>query len=240
MCGRYTITPTLDQIIAGFGGTLSTLERTAPVTERYNVAPTQDVLAVVAGRDGEGPRAMTLRWGLIPHWVPDPSGEPLRINARAETLTERPAFRDLVASERGRCLVVADGFYEWIRAEDAGQPRRPLHFSLAGRAPFAFAGLWTRWRGEGDQRVASCTIITTEANRVVAPAHDRMPVILADPAEQAAWLDPTLDAAGVAPLLRPLEGGLLHAQRASARVNAARHDAPDCLVDDDPVQLSLL
>jgi putative SOS response-associated peptidase YedK len=238
MCGRYTITPTLDQLIAGFGGDLRGIDTSAPIAERYNVAPTQDVLAVVTGR--EGPEARALRWGLVPHWVPDLAGEPLRINARAETLTERPAFRDLVATERGRCLVIADGFYEWIRAEDAGQPRRPLHFTLAERAPFAFAGLWTRWRGEGDRRIASCTIVTTAANAVVAPAHDRMPVILADPAERAAWLDPSLDGQGVAPLLRPLEDGLLHAQRASSRVNAASHDAPDCLVDDDHVQLSLL
>jgi putative SOS response-associated peptidase YedK len=238
MCGRYTITPTLDQLIAGFGGDPGGIDTSAPIAERYNVAPTQDVLAVVAGSDG--PRAKVLRWGLVPHWVPDLAGEPLRINARAETLTERPAFRDLVATERGRCLVVADGFYEWIRAEDAAQPRRPLHFSLDERRPFAFAGLWTRWRGEGDRRIDSCTIVTTAADAVVRPAHDRMPVILADPAERAAWLDPSLDAAGVAPLLRPLEGGLLQARRASARVNAASHDAPDCLVDDDHVQLSLL
>jgi putative SOS response-associated peptidase YedK len=242
VCGRYTNTPTLPQLVAALGEALD-VPGSPDVYERFNVAPTQDVLAVVADRHGRRPAA--LRWGLVPHWSKGRGDGPLRINARAESAHERPAFASLLESSRGRCLIIADGFYEWVRAEDPRRPRRPLHFALAERRPFAFAGLWTTWRPpDGGDPVRSCTILTTAANRVVAPAHDRMPVILADAGEREAWLDASLDAAGVAPLLRPLPDDALQARRASARVNAATYDAPDCLDEDDPepepAQLSLL
>jgi putative SOS response-associated peptidase YedK len=244
MCGRYTITPTLSQLLAGLDlDSLEVPESSEPVVERFNVAPTQPVLVVAGGKDGQ-PRAKVVRWGLIPYWSKDPKKEPLRINARRESLTERPAFRGLVEDARSRCLVLADGWYEWLKAEDPKQPRRPMHFALEDRAPFAFAGLWNTWKSPDGDRLASCTIVTGPANRVGAPIHDRMPVVLPDAGSRAAWLDPSLDAAGVAPLLEPLDDELTHVHPASRRVNAATYDAPDCLDEDDaepePAQLSLL
>jgi putative SOS response-associated peptidase YedK len=242
MCGRYTVTPTLSQLLAGLDlDAVNVPESSDPVAERFNVAPTQPVLIVVGGEDG--PRAKVVRWGLIPYWSKDPKKEPLRINARMESLTERPSFRGLVDDARSRCLVLADGWYEWLKAEDPKQPRRPMHFTLPERRPFAFPGLWNTWKSADGERTPSCTIITGPANRVGAPIHDRMPVVLPDAGSRAAWLDPTLDAQGIAPLLAPLADDLLHVHPASRRVNAATYDAPDCLEPDDepePAQLSLL
>jgi len=244
MCGRYTITPTLSQLLAGLDlDAVQVPESSEPVVERFNVAPTQPVLAFTSGEDG--PRAKVLRWGLIPYWSKDPKKEPLRINARMESLTERPAFRELVGDARSRCLVPADGWYEWLKAEDPKQPRQPVHFALPGRRPFAFAGLRSAWRSPDGERIGSCTIITGPANRVGGGVHDRMPVVLPGPEERAAWLDPSLDAAAVMPLLGPLADELTEVHRASRRVNAASYDAPDCLDPDDDdqpeeAQLSLL
>jgi len=237
MCGRYTVTPNLSRLLAGLDlEDLEAPETQEPVVERFNVAPTQEVLTVVAGRDG-GRRAEAMRWGLIPYWSRDPRREPLRINARVESLTERAAFRGLVGDHRSRCLVLADGWYEWLKAEDPRQPRRPVRFTLPGGRPFAFPGLWNTWKSPDGDRLASCTIITGPANRIGAPIHDRMPLVLPSPAERAAWLDPALDAEGVAPLLRPLADELTEVRPASRRVNAATYDAPDCLdpdADDGP------
>ena len=145
MCGRYTITPTLSQLLAGLDlDAVNVPESSEPIVERFNVAPTQPVLAIASGEDG--PRAKVLRWGLIPYWSKDPKKEPLRINARMESLTERPSFRGLVEDARSRCLVPADGWYEWLKAEDPKQPRKPMHFSLPDRRPFAFAGLRSTWK----------------------------------------------------------------------------------------------
>ncbi len=234
MCGRYTITPTLSQLLAGLDlDAVNVPESSEPIVERFNVAPTQPVLAVVGGDDG--PRGKVMRWGLIPYWSKDPRKEPLRINARVESLTERPAFRGLVGDSRSRCLVLADGWYEWLKAEDPKQPRRPMHFALHERRPFAFAGLWNTWKSPDGERLQSCTIITGPANRTGAPIHDRMPVVLPGADERAAWLDPSLDATGVRPLLGPPADDLLEVHPASKRVNAATYDAPDCLdADGDP------
>jgi putative SOS response-associated peptidase YedK len=232
MCGRYTVTPTLSQLLAGLDlDDVQVPESSEPVVERFNVAPTQPVLTVVRRKDGIEGRVM--RWGLIPYWSKDPKKEPLRINARVESLTERPAFRELIGDHRSRCLVLADGWYEWIKAEDPKQPRRPMHFAMPGRKPFAFPGLWNTWKSSDGERLASCTIITGPANRIGAPIHDRMPLVLPGPEERGAWLDPSLDAAGVAPLLTPLADELTEVHRASKRVNAATYDAPDALDEDE-------
>jgi putative SOS response-associated peptidase YedK len=191
------------------------------------VAPTQEVLAIVQNRDGR--RARLLRWGLIPHWSARPAVGLTMINARAETLNEKPAYRDLVARGSRRCLVLADGFYEWLRSEDPSQPRQPVRFSLATGAGFCFAGLWTTWRGEPEAPVSSCTIVTTTANDLVAPLHDRMPVVLTGPASWEAWLDPALDGEGVAPLLAPLPADRLAVARANPALNSWEHEGPDCL-----------
>jgi putative SOS response-associated peptidase YedK len=128
------------------------------------------------------------------------------INARAETLDQRPAYRRLVARSDNRCLVLADGWYEWQRPEDPRQPKRPLHFSLPGGGPFCFAGLWTRWTAPDGQLVPSCTIITCEPNELARPVHDRMPVVFADPELWQSWLHPSLDSTAARELLAPLPG----------------------------------
>ena len=154
------------------------------------------------------------------------------INARAETVLERPAYRGLVQRAHHRCLVLADGWYEWQKPEDPGQPRRPVHFSHAGGEPFYFAALWTSWTSPDGAVVPSCTIVTCEATEIARPIHDRMPVVLAGAAEWEAWLDPGLDGSGVQALLEPLPSGRLSVRPANPVVNSARHEGPDCLEPD--------
>lgn len=237
MCGRYTNTLRRADLARTFPEAAGVSD--GALFERFNVAPTQEVLAVVATEDGER-RMGGLRWGLVPFWAEDPRVGAKMVNARAETLTSRPAFRDLVARGRSRCLVIADGYYEWLRPEDPKAPRVPMHFSLAERRPFAFAALWTWWRpkdaADGAERLATCTIVTTTANAVAARFHDRMPVMLCDPEAQAAWLDPSLDAAGVAPLLAPLPDDLLEVACANPCVNSHVNDGPECLQPEAAVR----
>jgi putative SOS response-associated peptidase YedK len=151
------------------------------------------------------------------------------INARAETVAEKPAFRD--AFSRRRCLIVADGFYEWERR--GPRARHPFHVTRTDRAPFAFAGLWATWHGPGEQRLRTCSIITTAANDAVRELHDRMPVIL-DPAAEAAWLDPATPDALLHELLASLAPERTALREVSRTVNDARHDAPDCLAPPEP------
>jgi putative SOS response-associated peptidase YedK len=196
--------------------------------ERFNVAPTQDVPAVVQDRHGR--RGELLRWGLVQRWARDLKAGPAMINARAETLVDSRAFGRLVERASHRCLVLADGFYEWIASEDPKQPRLPLRFSLAGGETFCFAGLWTTWTDPAGAIVRSCTVVTTAANDLVAPVHDRMPVVLAHQPAWEAWLDPELDAAAVAPLLAPLPAQALEVAPANPVMNHPDHEGPDCLV----------
>jgi putative SOS response-associated peptidase YedK len=151
------------------------------------------------------------------------------INARAETLDRKPAYRRLVARSGHRCLILADGWYEWQRPEDPRQPKRPLHFSLTDSQPFCFAGLWTTWTAPDDQVVPSCTIITCAANELVRPIHDRMPVVLDGPEPWHAWLDTSLDSAAARELLAPLPAEQLVVRPASPVVNSTRNDGPSCL-----------
>src|ERR1700730_6275863 len=179
MCGRYTLaTPNPADVRARFP-----IGESVEIRRRYNVAPGDDVLAVTTDREG-APRGDLLRWGLVPTWAEKPDTGLKLINARIETVAERPAFRR--AYQRFRCLIVADGFFEW--QPTPGGPKQPFHITRADRKPFAFAGLWSIWYGEDDAKLRSCTILTTAANSAVAPLHDRMPVILHPDAEQA-WLD---------------------------------------------------
>jgi putative SOS response-associated peptidase YedK len=224
MCGRFTLaTPDPSQIRARFP-----IGERLEVRRRYNVAPGDDVLAVVHS-GGSGPAGALLRWGLVPHWASDPRELGVTtINARAETVAERPAYRDAFA--RKRCLIVADGFYEWA----AG---RPHWITREDGALFAFAGLWASWRPQTDAEVEplrSCTIVTTAASGPIRDLHDRMPVILPADAE-AAWLDPDTPAPVLHDLLVP--SAALVARPVSRAVNDARHDAPDCL--DPPEQAAL-
>jgi putative SOS response-associated peptidase YedK len=200
MCGRYTLAgPDPASLRERFP-----IGETVQVRNRYNVAPGDDVLAVTTDREG-APRGELLRWGLVPYWARQLNTGLTLINARAETVASSRVYGGLVERASHRCLVLADGFYEWVAAEDPKQPRVPLRFSLASGASFCFAGPWTTWRDE----VRSCSVVTTTANELVAPAHDRMPVVLAEPAAWEAWLDPELSGQDVAALLAPLPAGSL-------------------------------
>jgi putative SOS response-associated peptidase YedK len=223
--GRYSITKRRKDVEREVASRLRVrLGGGDEVYERFNVAPTQDVPAVVQDRHGR--RSEIMRWGLVPRWARELNTGLSLINARAETLATSRAFGGLVERSSHRCLVLADGFYEWIASEDPKQPRQPLRFSLEAGGSFCFAGLWTTWRSS----VRSCTVVTTQANELVAPVHDRMPVVLADPAAWEAWLDPALDAAAVAPLLAPLPAGALQVAPANPVLNHPDHEGPDCLV----------
>ncbi len=229
MCGRYTLTTRRsDAIQATLAETLAVdLPPSDSGFERFNIAPTQEVLAAVDDRDGR--RIEHLRWGFVPRWAKELNTRFSMINARAETLDQRPTYRGLVARSHTRCLILADGWYEWQRPEDPRQPKRPLHLSLAGGGPFCFAGLWTRWSSPDGQVVSTCTIITCDANELVRPIHDRMPVVFADPELWQAWLHPSVDTAAARELLAPLPVEGMVVRPASPVVNSASHEGPDCL-----------
>jgi len=221
MCGRYTLASTQPgELRQRFP-----LGESVEIRRRFNVAPGDDVRAVVM-RD-EGPTGALLRWGFVPPWAKDPSVGFKMINARAETVAEKPAYRD--AFRRHRCLIVADGFYEWER-EGA---RRPFHVTRAGGEPFAFAGLRTAWKDPHGEWLRSCTIVTTRANAAIAAIHPRMPVIL-EPGEEAAWLDPATPPELLHAMLRPLEAARTRARPVSKAVNDARYDGPECLAPSEP------
>lgn len=220
MCGRFTLTTPIETLVETFQ--LSSVpEELAP---RYNIAPTQPVAAVLVDEEKAQHLAL-LRWGLIPGWAKDPSIGNRMINARAETVAEKPAFR--VAFQRRRCLVLADGFYEWQRSE---RGKRPMYIRLADGRPFAFAGLWEHWKGADGPPLDSCTILTTEANELMRPIHNRMPVIL-PPEAYDLWLDPTVRAAdSLLPLLRPHPAETMRAFAVSTLVNNPANDDPRCIV----------
>ncbi len=215
MCGRYSLTSSLSELAQRFEFE-SEPEGFVP---RYNVAPTQQVLAVVGG---DPRRAGFMRWGLIPSWSKDgPSSRPL-INARAETVAEKPSFRDSL--KRRRCLILADGFYEWQKMGDA---KRPMRVTMRSGEPFAFAGLWSKWTDPEGSSISSCAIITTEANEVLKPIHHRMPVILSKKVEDL-WLDTALDdSQTLTQFLEPYPDNALEAYEVSALVNSASNDRPE-------------
>jgi putative SOS response-associated peptidase YedK len=224
MCGRYTLTDPDPRLLRFRFGLTESVEIDQP--PRYNVAPTDPVLAIRL--DGEGrPEPGILRWGLIPEHAEPDSFDRLLINARAETVGEAPAFRDAFRS--GRCLIVADGFYEW-RHEETG--KKPVWITRPSREPFAFAGLWARAGREDGSSVHSCAIVTCPPGEVVAPIHDRMPVILERDAE-AAWLAPDAGEEQLRPLLVPTEE--LAVTEVSDAVNDVRQDGPELI--EPPLRL---
>lgn len=214
MCGRTSLYAALPRLEERFDA-----EAALDYRPRYNVAPSQD-LATITNADEDTITAQN--WGLLPPWADGPTDGPRPINARAETVAEKPTFRDALAERR--CLVLADGFYEWRGERGHKQPYR-IH--LAGDEPFAFAGLWNRWEASGDS-LETVTIVTTEANDVVAPIHHRMPVILERDAERE-WLRADVDQA--LDLLDPYAGSDLQAYPISTRVNDASFDDPEVLVE---------
>ena len=219
MCGRYSQTGPDPSVLRD----RFPLGERVEVRRRFNVAPGDHVLAVTTDRDG-APRGDVLRWGLVPHWADDPAKLGLKlINARSETMAEKPAFRDAFAGRR--CLVIADGFYEWEKRPDGS--RQAWWVTRPDGEPFAFAGLWATWRGRPDvEPLRTCTIVTTQASAQLAHVHDRMPVMLPRDAE-AAWLDSATPAADLRDLCVPLEDTGTRA--VGTAVNDARYDGPDCL-----------
>jgi putative SOS response-associated peptidase YedK len=217
MCGRYTLTLTPEQVRRMLG-----YADRPNFPPRYNIAPTQPI-AVVTSERGQR-RFVLMRWGFLPSWVKDPQGFPLLINARAETLVEKAAFR--AAVQRRRCLIPADGFYEWRRA---GKARTPFHIRRPDRGLIAFAGLWETWIGRDGSEIDTAAIVTVVANGSLASLHERMPAILGQRAA-AAWLDNDGCSAGEAvALLRPAADDFLEVVEVSPAVNKADNDGPELL-----------
>lgn len=220
-------------------------EKAPPGLGRFNVAPTQEVLVVRSSPEPEeaaqGEReARLMRWGLVPVWAKDLKVGYRMINAKKENLMKSRAYGPLVGKFRHRCLIVADGFYEWMKAEDPKQPRQPWRFTVDGGEPFAFAGLCTRkeWddpgeRGYDDGYLYTCTLVTTTPNEVVAPVHDRMPAILPGPEAEAAWLNPELSAEEAVAMCGPLEARRMSgapANPALNKVGKGTAEGPELLV----------
>ncbi len=231
-----TLTRSGAEIAAYFALAAAADERTilredgSPLVPRFNIAPSQSILTIVP--DGEGGRRVSWkRWGLVPAWARDPGIGAKLINARAETVASKPSFRG--AFRRHRCLIAADGFYEWT---PRSQGRRPFHFTARAEPLLAFAGLHEVWRpeagGEAD-RIESCTVITTEASEDVAPVHSRMPVLLA-PSLFEAWLSAEASREALEAMLVPAAPGTLARRAVSRSVNDPRRDDPGCLADPEP------
>ncbi len=226
MCGRYTLAlPDPGVIRERFP-----IGKEIELRRRFNVAPGDDVLAITTDRAGL-PRGELLRWGLVPSWAARPDTGLKMINARLETVTERPAYRRAFA--QFRCLVIADGFYEWQRV--AGGPKQPFHITRDDGGLFAFAGLWSIWHAPDGDTLRTCTIITRPANAAVAALHDRMPVILA-PGAESAWLDTATPANRLNAILTGLSAAETTLVPVSTAVNDARYDGPECLAapTEDP------
>lgn len=227
MCGRYTNTKRPEELDEHFGVPI----KASNGCERFNVAPTEEVLAIVAPK-GER-EARLLRWGLVPPWASDLKGSAKMINARMETVTTTPAYRALIPKASRRALQLADGWYEWLKAEKRGEPRQPFFFQVDGGEPFAFAAVWTPAK-IGEEWVQSVALLTCDAqpNHVAAAVHGRMPVVLADEDAQQAWLDPSVGAEEALSLCGPLPASRLSAQAANPEVNKpGGPEGPELLVE---------
>jgi len=218
MCGRFAITLPADAMARLFAATPA---NDLPVTPNYNVCPTNRVHAVLS--DENGRRLVAMRWGFLPHWYETPGDGPLLINARAETIAQKPAFR--AACRDRRCLVPASGFYEWMK--DADGNRLPWYVSRTDGAPMVFAGIWQDWMPKDGETVRSCAIVTTAANRTLAHVHDRMPVLLG-PEDWALWLGEA--GHGAARLMRPAPDATVAAHRVGTLVNSNRAEGPGLIV----------
>jgi putative SOS response-associated peptidase YedK len=222
MCGRFTLTTPAERLADQFelSGELPEL------TPSYNIAPTQKIAAVAANSDGER-RLGRLQWGLVPRWSKDPEIGSKMINARAETVAEKNSFKS--AFKKRRCLILADGFYEWQRNQSGSGPKQPYYIRLETGIPYAFAGLWETWESEGGRKIHSTTIITTEANELVGGIHHRMPVILS-PESYGTWVDTSLqDPDELTPLLVPHPSDQMEAYPVSTHVNRPANDDPGCV-----------
>jgi putative SOS response-associated peptidase YedK len=238
MCGRFTLRTPSTVLIEHFDLGVRNERQLAMFEPRYNIAPTQEIVVIRVAEDAPQRIATQMRWGLVPSWAKELGGGPPQINARAESLAEKPMFRS--AFRRRRCLIPADGFYEWQADANAKGPKakkQPFYIHRLDNQPFAFAGLWETWRGpvsgpasDGAQlALESCTIVTTSANRRLSELHDRMPVILS-PNDYAEWLDPrNEDTASLQKLLTPCGEEELIAVPVSTHVNRVANDDPRCI-----------
>ena len=220
MCGRFTLRTPAGQLISHFG-----LKELAEFAARFNIAPTQSVLAIRANQSastGEPWEAAWLYWGLVPSWAKDKSIGASLINARSESLAEKPSFR--AAFKKRRCLVVGDGFYEW---QAHGKKKQPYYIHPKQGGPLVFAGLWEVWKGESPP-LESCTIVTTEAQGAMCELHHRTPVILGE-GDYSDWLSSETPSERLAEIMAPQEHLNLEFKKVSTYVNSARHEGPECL-----------
>lgn len=222
MCGRFTLHTSANVLAQLFD-----LPEAPVLVPRYNIAPTQPVAIVRAGRQPELREWALVRWGLVPSWAKDPGIGVRMINARAETVAEKPSFR--AAFKRRRCLVPADGFYEW---QKVGKRKQPHYIRMHDRAPFAIAGLWEHWHGPDGSELETCTLLTTEPNELLAPLHNRMPVIIA-PEDYEEWLDNSNEdryfLSILRHLLRAYPGEKMETHPVSAYVSNARNEGEECI-----------
>lgn len=226
MCGRFTLRIDSEAVARAFDARRGDVDR----PPRYNISPTDPVTVVRLSEDDGGRELAEARWGLVPHWVDDPAEFELTlVNARSETAREKPAFRD--AFRTRRCLVPADGFYEWVRVDGGKQP---WYVRRSDDRPFGLAGLWDRWTGPGGRRLESTTILTCAPDRVVGELHDRMPVVL-PPERWDGWMAPAGDPAALEGLLHPYERNerAFEAHPVSRRVNRPEADGPELV---EPVE----
>lgn len=218
MCGRFTLSQSTDAIASAFNLSQISLE------PRYNIAPTQLIPSVLYSSELGERQLQMFRWGLIPSWAKDAAMGAKLINARAETVNEKPSFK--AAFKRRRCLIIADGFYEWQRLE---AKKQPYYFRLQNSQIFAFAGLWEHWKSPDGQIINSCTILTTEANDLLRPIHNRMPVIL-EPKNYDLWLDPQVETSEkLQPILQPYQADLMIGYTVSTKVNNPKNNTPECI-----------
>ncbi|MFO0847736.1 MAG: SOS response-associated peptidase [Gemmataceae bacterium] len=217
MCGRYTLSATPEAVAGHFN--LSGVE---PLQPRYNIAPSQLVAVIGLKPDGARRGLVRLKWGIVPHWENDPDKGFKPINARSETILTKPFFRDAFKSRR--CLIPADGFYEWMAD---GKKKRPHHIRLKGSGLMGFAGLWDRWT-DGTRTLLSCCLITCAPNELVKPIHDRMPVIL-DPMDYADWLNPEMPVDDLLGLLTPYPADQMEMVAVGSAVGSPKNDGPECL-----------
>jgi putative SOS response-associated peptidase YedK len=221
MCGRFRLSKTDKAVMKQFG-----VEIDPDYSPRYNISPSQSVLAI--RQDAAQPVRLLskLRWGLVPFWAKDLAIGYKMINARSETVLEKPAYRD--SFKKRRCLIPADGFYEWKKV---GKEKQPYNFGMTDDSIFAFAGIWDTWKSPDGTPVESCSILTTTPNALVADVHDRMPVIL-DRDDYEQWLDPGVkEPSTLTELLKPFAANRMRSYPVSRLVNSPKNDKPECIVE---------
>lgn len=219
MCGRFSQSKSAETIAQVFQ-----VNNVPPLTPRYNIAPTQQIQTILQNAEQSQREFQILHWGLIPSWAKDPKMGARMINARAETVAEKPSFR--AAFKQRRCLILADGFYEWQQQQ---KKKQPFYFRMNDEHPFAFAGLWEHWKSGDGEVINSCTILTTEPNDLMRPVHNRMPVII-DPKDYDLWLDTEVKTPELLqPLLHPYSAEEMTAYPVSTKVNKPVNDSAELI-----------